>query len=68
MTVELFHDQSSQKYGTRPRLNSGPLDLQSDSYLEPGKLPTALRGPVIQQMIKFATNCHLLVATFVVYW
>ena len=25
---KLFHDRSQRKYGTRPGLNSGPLDLQ----------------------------------------
>ena len=34
---------SPRKYGTRPGLNSRPLDLQSDSHLLPDTLPTALR-------------------------
>ena len=45
MTVEIFHDHSPRKYGTGSGLNSGPLDLQSDSHLLPDTLPTALRGP-----------------------
>ena len=39
MIVKIY-DQSLQKYGTPPGLNSQPLDLQSDS------LPTALGGTV----------------------
>ena len=32
-------DQSPQKYGTGPGLNVQPLDLQSDTYLQPDTLP-----------------------------
>ena len=32
------------KHGTWPGLNLRPLDLQSDNYLQPDMLPTALRG------------------------
>ena len=31
--------------GTEPRLNSHPLDLQSDKYLHSGMLPTAIHSP-----------------------
>ena len=43
----IFHDQSPQKYGTGLGSNLRPLDLQSDIYLQPETLPTALRGPVV---------------------
>ena len=39
-------DQPAQKYGHRLESNSQPLDLQSDTYLQPDKLTTGQRGPV----------------------
>ena len=50
MTVEIIHDQSPRKYGTKPRSNSQPLDLHSDTHLYPDTLLTALRGTVINMM------------------
>ena len=38
MTLEIIHDQSLEKYETRPGSNSRSLDLQSDM------LPTARHG------------------------
>ena len=46
MDVEIIHDQSLGKYGTRPGPNSQPLDLQSDTYLQSDMLPTVLRSRV----------------------
>ena len=43
--MAVFHDQSPQKYGTGPGSNMQPLDLQSDTFLQSDRLPTALRGP-----------------------
>ena len=40
--ASIFHDQAPQKYETRHRSNSLPLDLLSDSLL------IALRGPQIE--------------------
>ena len=39
-------------YGTGPRSNSRPIDLQSGSHLLPDTLPTALRGPMMALVMK----------------
>ena len=44
MTVEIIYDQSPRKYGTELGSNLRPLDLQSDFYLLPDTLSTALRA------------------------
>ena len=54
MAIELIfscHDQSSRKYGTRLGSNSGPLDLRSDTYLQPDMLQTVLRSPLISKLM-----------------
>ena len=56
----LFHDQSPRKYGTRAGSNSLPLDLQSDTYLQPDTLPTALRGPGINSLALCSLSSHKL--------
>ena len=63
MTVELFHDQSPRKYGTRHWSNSQPLDLQSDSHLLSDMLPTALRGPVFASKYNDAFQFLIFVLT-----
>ena len=62
LTTKLFHDQSPRKYGTGPRLNLPPLNLQSNS------LPTALLGPVCDRCNKVCKrNSRLKTHTKVVH-
>ena len=44
--------------------NSRPLDLQSDTYLQPDTLPTALRGPGINSLALCSLSSHKLTFFF----
>ena len=63
MAIELFHDQTPRKYGTRPGSNSQPLDLQANLFAarstcklvpvaeEAGLRPTRLQTPKMDFLI-----------------
>ena len=58
MTLEIIHDQTQLKYGTGPGSNSRPLDLQSDTNLQPDMLPTALRCPAEPAITGFSMHAY----------